>query len=324
MKRKFWLYGAGLIVLFLVGFGVSRFEPRRDSPQLVRRSQIALGTVVEIQVRGMAVDQADRAVTAAFQEIHRVETLLQDAASFKAGPIWAGPEVDWLLGQCNHFWHLSAGAFDCAIGPLVDAWGFNTPSPALPAPGDLVLALEQSGWQDLRAMPGGTWEAARPVSLAFGAIGKGYAVDRALAVLQEHGVGEALVNAGGDLSALGGSWSAGIQHPRHPGQLVAQFELVDQAAATSGDYEQFFIQDGRRYHHILDPRTGDPPGELQSVTVLAPSCTEADALATLVFVLGVDGLALVERLPGIEAYLVTANGEAVVSSGFQLTLRGDQ
>ena len=129
------------------------------------------------------------------------------------------------------------------------------------------------------------------MGLDLGAIAKGWAVDRAMEKLMARGIYNAIIDAGGDLRIIGSRpgkdfWRIGVQHPRDPGALLLTFDLKDTAIVTSGDYERFFITDGVRYHHILDPSTGQPARGCQSVTVLAPTAAEADACATAAFVLG--------------------------------------
>lgn len=154
----------------------------------------------------------------------------------------------------------------------------------------------------------------------LGGIAKGYAVEQGARILREAGVEYALLNAGGDTRVigdrLGQPWIIGIQHPRLEGEVATTLPLVDEAISTSGDYERFFIEDGRRYHHILNPATGEPTETLLSATVIGPDATLTDALATTVFVLGSEaGLRLVEDYPGFEAIVVEPTGQLLFSSG---------
>jgi thiamine biosynthesis lipoprotein len=163
----------------------------------------------------------------------------------------------------------------------------------------------------------------------LGGIGKGYAVDRAVAVLRAAGVRDFLVQAGGDMYAGGingdVAWRLGIQDPRGPGgESFASLDLSDATFSTSGDYERFFEKDGVRYHHILDPRTGQPARGVRSVTVVTATATAAEGLSKGIFILGPErGLALVERLPDADAVIVTADNQVLVSSGLRgrLTLK---
>ena len=153
------------------------------------------------------------------------------------------------------------------------------------------------------------------MGLDLGAIAKGWAVDRAMEKLMARGIRNAIIDAGGDLRIIGARpgkdfWRIGVQHPRDPGALLLTFDLKDTAIVTSGDYERFFMAEGVRYHHILDPSTGQPARGCQSVTVLAPTAAEADACATAAFVLGPSkGLAFLRARPGVRGVIVGADGE---------------
>lgn len=173
----------------------------------------------------------------------------------------------------------------------------------------------------------------------LGGIGKGYAVDRAIALLRERGLADVLIQAGGDLHVSGVNgerpWKLGITDPRPStplraspstalrasgpeGQAFATVELSNATFSTSGDYERFFIKDGVRYHHLIDPESGEPARGCRSVTIVAERAMLADALSTGVFILGpADGMALVEALPGVEAVIVSAKNEVLISSGLR-------
>ncbi len=294
------------------------------------RTQVALGTLVTISVRGMDRDAADAAVNAAFAEVRRIDTLFTTYGD--AGPIARlnrgddarvvlDAETAALVAQCDALTRQTDGAFDVALQHLITVWGFETGEPAVPSPVALEAARARSGWRHV-VLAGDTLVRTNGAALNFGAIAKGYAVDRAVAVLAQHGVREALVNAGGEVRATGGTWTVGVQDPRDPQRLVTEFHVTREAVATSGDYEQFFEADGRRYHHILDPSTGMSAGGCRSVTVIAPDDATADALATGIFVLGpTRGLALAERLSDVEVLIIDSAGRRTQSSGFDRFLR---
>ena len=157
----------------------------------------------------------------------------------------------------------------------------------------------------------------------LGGVGKGYAIDRAVTILRGGGLTDFMIQAGGDLFVAGRRgdrpWRVGLQDPRGaPNTLFAAIELTDAAFSTSGDYERFFMRDGRRYHHILDPDTGEPALRSRSVTIMATNSTVADGLSTGVFVLGAEqGMALIEKLPDVEGVIVTSNNQVQVSSGLK-------
>jgi len=157
----------------------------------------------------------------------------------------------------------------------------------------------------------------KPFLLDVRGVAKGYAVDAATEKLRKLGFTSAIINAGGDLRVLGRRpdgkpWRIAIRHPRRPGDLIGYVDVEDCAVATSGDYERFFIYQGKRYHHILDPRSGMPARTCESVTVMAPSAALADALATGLFVLGPQaGLRLTQVLDGVEAVFIYAEGDSI-------------
>jgi thiamine biosynthesis lipoprotein len=157
----------------------------------------------------------------------------------------------------------------------------------------------------------------------LGGIGKGYAVDRAVAIFRRRGLRDFIVQAGGDMYVGGRhgdrTWRLGIQDPRGPAnRIFASLELADATFSTSGDYERFFIKDGRRYHHIIDPRRGEPADLCRSVTLVTDRAVLADGLSKGVFIAGpAKGMALIERLPGVEGVIVTAENQVLVSSGLQ-------
>ncbi len=314
------------MLLFLAGYALAGLFEERPLTT-VKRTRIAMGTLIEIQVRQSQTGSAEAAIQAAFTEVARVEALL--SAQRPDSPLWRAnhaptstivvePEIYRLLQRSDEWWQRSDGAFDASLGALVTVWGFGGGSPALPLEHDRLDALEHSGWGQLQLLDQNRLKRPHRVELDLGGIGKGYAVQQAADALRRHGVQQALINAGGDIAAVGGGWRVGIQHPRRQGELIGTLALEDIAVATSGDYEQYFEQGGRRYHHILDPRSGMPAQGAQSVTVIAADCTDADALSTAVFVLGAaDGLALVESLPGVESLIVDKSGKILMSSGFR-------
>jgi thiamine biosynthesis lipoprotein len=158
------------------------------------------------------------------------------------------------------------------------------------------------------------------VRINLGGIGKGYVVERAAAMLRARGVEHALLNAGGDTRVIGDRrgqpWIVGIRHPRVADEVVTRLPLVDEAISTSGDYERYFEENGRRYHHIINPATGRPTEGILTVTVIGPDGTLTDGLDTAIFVLGVEkGLELIEAYPEYETIIVDAAGKVSYSKG---------
>ncbi len=288
-----------------------------------------MGTSVEITVSHGEAKQAEHAVEAAFQEVDRVDFLMSNyrsdsevsRISRNAGKkeILVSPETLEVIERALFFSRLSGGAFDITIGPVFRLWNFRerkTPDEAL-----LRENLKRLGYRKVRvdSAHSSVFLDEPGMEIDLGAIAKGYAVDRACQALGKKGVENFLVNAGGDLKAHGEKepgvpWVVGIQHPRLPSEFIAKLRPRNAAVATSGDYEKFFVKEGERYHHILNPVTGKPARQCQSVTVMAPSAMDADALATAVFVLGpAKGLSLLAKIANAHGIIVNARGNVLVS-----------
>jgi thiamine biosynthesis lipoprotein len=248
----------------------------------------------------------------------------------------APPALIELLRRSERFSELTDGAFDITVAPLLDLYRERTATGGtLPTDDEIADALELVDYRrvDVR---GTTVTLTLPLmAITLDAIAKGYAADRALATLAGLGIGRALVQAGGDIAAMVAAdapedeaWEVAIQDPRRAGGSLGTLRLIPEATpdagfrtevrgvATSGDYVNAFTSD-RSVHHILDPRTGRSPTELSSATVVAPSATDADALATSAMVMGREaGLAFLEELSGVEGLLVTRNGQILRTAGF--------
>jgi len=209
------------------------------------------------------------------------------------------------------------GAFDPTVLPLVEVWGwFSTPS--VPDSGVLDSALALVDWKKIK-LAGDTLIVPEGMGLDLGGIAKGFAVDEAVSFLMESGVEEGMVNAGGDIRVWGDrKWKIGVRNPRGTG-IIAVVELENCAIATSGDYERFFMVDGKRYHHILDGKTGFPASSgLVSVSVIAPTSVLADAYATAVFVMGVNrGLAWLESQDSIGGIVCTEDGDVLYTQDLE-------
>jgi len=307
------------------------WQPRARAEWFSRQAAI-MGTRVGVELWHDQAGPARAAMDAVLAEFRRLDQALspfieeselarvnREAASH---PVAVSAELFGLLEQSRHFSELTHGAFDitfASVGYLYDYRQGRRPTDAqiaarLPNIDYRQVELDPHTRQVHFGRPG--------VRIDLGGIAKGYAVDRAIALLQERGIKHALVSAGGDSRIIGDHegrpWHIGIRAPRDPQGMVAVLPLTDTAISTSGDYERYFEADGVRYHHILNPRTGRSAREERSVTILGPNATETDALSTSVFVLGTQaGLALVERLPEIEAVIIDSQGRMHYSDGLR-------
>jgi thiamine biosynthesis lipoprotein len=247
-------------------------------------------------------------------------------------PVPVSPEVLALVRRSLEVSRLTAGAFDITFLSVGRLWDFKAARPRLPDPEALRQALGGVGADKVVIDAGaGTVFLSDPrTRIGFGAIGKGWAANRAAAVMRAQGAAAGVVNAGGDLLAFGRRedgrpWRVGIANPLDRDRVFGYLEVTDQAVVTSGDYENFVIIDGERYSHILDPRTGYPAKEVRSATVVCPDAELADALATAVSVLGVEkGLALLDALNGVEGLLVDAAGKIHLSKNLSGRIVGPE
>ncbi len=223
---------------------------------------------------------------------------------------------------------LTQGAFDITVSPLLDLWGFTDNEQIIPREMEIEALLPLVDYRQLQLE-----EAAKTLYLPqkgmaidLGGVAKGYIIDKATEVLEKAGIKKAFINGGGDIRVLdtrtdGKPWRIGIRHPRstEADAVIAVIALTDEAVVTSGDYQRFFMSEGKRYHHILDPLTGYPAANgVISVSVIAETTAAADMLATSIMVLGLDeGLPLIESLPGVDAVIITSDMEIHVTSGIK-------
>jgi thiamine biosynthesis lipoprotein len=289
-----------------------------------------MGTLVEITVVADP-DKARSAVEAAFEEIKRVERLtsfhqpsaltsLNEQAGH--GPVKTDPELAELAEASLKIAAQTGGAFDPTVGPLSRLWGFSgAAEPRLPMQAEIDSALSKVGWKRVRIdISASTVDLPeRGMSLDLGGIAKGYALNRAATVLKDLGTRSALVNAGGDIIAIGEKssgkpWRIGVQDPRDQKGILAVVELKGRAIVTSGDYERVFFINDERYHHILDPKTGYPARGMQSVTIVFSDAVIVDGLSVAVFVAGPKkGMEMIQSVPGAAGLLVDAAGELHLS-----------
>jgi thiamine biosynthesis lipoprotein len=311
--------------------------------QLFEFERRCMGTRCTIAALHTDRAQVEQAVNRAVAEIDRLDAMMTtwtpasevsriNAAAGNGQVVAVSPETYDVLDRSKWIGDASGGAFDITIGVFTGLWKFDEDNDgSLPRRADVRARLPLVNYRDLLLDP--SFHTARLArkgqSINLGGIAKGLIVDRAVAKLRDSGLTDFLVQAGGDLYAAGRHgvrpWIVGIQDPRAGGGKArsadtsfALISLENSAFNTSGDYERFVIQNGKRYHHILDPRTGYPVTHTRSVTVLAPTSFQADTLDTAVFVMGAEkGMQLIRSLPGVEAVIVDAKNQLHVSPGLE-------
>jgi thiamine biosynthesis lipoprotein len=307
-------------------FARRRAEPH---PGWVTREEAIMGTAIRVELWCDDLREGEAAAAAVMQEMHRIDRTMSPhkpgselsrinrEAAQRAVPL--SEEMWGLLTRAVAFSALSGGAFDisyAAAGQHYDYRARKRPDAAT-----LAAAQARVGWRKLCLDPHGrTLRFAEPgMRIDLGGFAKGHAVDNAATLLRQRGIAHAMVSAGGDSRVIGDRcgrpWSVAIRDPRREGQAVAVLPLEDVSISTSGDYERYFDDGAERVHHLIDPATGRSPQGVHSVTVLADDGLSCEALSKAVFVLGpVQGLALIETVPGVDAVVVDSAGTLHASS----------
>ena len=323
-RRRFVLLAAG-------GASVALFPwltSRRHAPSLVTRQAWALGSDVSLSVAGLNEIAANRALDAAFAEIETVEQVMSlyrpnsQISVLNRDRRLSDPHPYLLtvLRAAAETSRASGGAFDITVQPLWEVCAAANRAGRVPTDAELSAAKAKIHWQQADITNGDVALREPVESITLNGIAQGFALDRALAALQAQGATSALIDTG-EIGSLGTKakndpWTAGIQHPREEDAYLAVADLDGRALATSGDYESSFSADFAR-NHIFDPRTGNSPGELASVTIVAPTGLQADALSTAAMVLGKSRtLDLIRKLPRVDALLVDKAGRVTQTAGF--------
>jgi thiamine biosynthesis lipoprotein len=295
-RRRFLSLGVGAFVVLTLPASL-----RRMSRQ-ARRSVPVMGTIADIVVVDPDDAKAQAAIDAAIRELRWVERTMSHftadsdvgRANLRAasGPVAVSAATAAVLDEALRWAEASDGRFDPCLGKASDLWNVGERR----APPSAAEARRFAGERLYRELEVDRWRGdhvvrfrSDAVAIDLGGIAKGYAVDRAVHALRERGVENALVNAGGDLYAIGRSedgdaWEVGVRDPRDPHRLAATLPVTDRALATSGDYFRYFDHGGRRYHHLIDPATGEPTtARHRSITIAGDSCMAADAGGTAAF-----------------------------------------
>lgn len=333
-RHLFFRYGLifSLSVLLLACSGLT----------IVRQESFVFGTRVEVLIAGVPEAQAHAAIAAVlqrFDQIHRTyhawqpsELTALNAALSRGERVPVSPDMLGLIQDSQAFSARSNGLFDPALGELIRLWGFHTDTfvPRLPDPAAVRSLLAAHPRMSDIIIDGNTVRSTNPaVALDFGGIAKGWALDQAAEILHANGIQDALINIGGNVMALGKkgdqAWSIGIQHPRQAGHLATLSLYDGEAVGTSGDYQRFFEIEGRRFSHLLDPRTGEPATGTEAVTVLITPQKKAgllsDASSKPIFLAGEQWPAMAAAMGVRHVLRVDLQGNITLSMAMRARLR---
>jgi thiamine biosynthesis lipoprotein len=291
-----------------------------------------MGTDVSVHIWQKNAKVASVIIEDTFAEVTRIEGLMSTYiegseiseinGGAAQGPVVAGGELIDLILRSLDISVLTRGAFDITYDSVGQYYDFRERQ--RPDAETIKEGLERIDYRlvEVDRLAGTVRFLAPGVRINLGGIAKGYAVERAVSLLRSRGVSHGIVTAGGDSRLLGDRlgqpFMVGIRDPRQDEAVVLTIPLEDEAISTSGDYERYFEEDGKRYHHIIEPATGLPAGGVLSATIVGPDAVLTDALSTSVFVLGVDqGLTLISTLPDYEGIVIDADGQLFYSDGLQ-------
>ncbi len=337
---EFYLSGKrNPLLMTLPSYKSDEHKIEEQKEPAVAESRLLMGTIAEITAYGDNTETVKGAINLAFEEIKRLDNLMsnykQESELSRVnreavkGPTTCDNELLHVIEESLRYSSITNGAFDITVGPLMKIWGFWRGEGRMPSQNELNAVMPAVSYKNIiisnSKNPGEKRISFKntQTQLDLGGIGKGYAVDKAFDVLKKNGITCACINFGGNIRVIGNppdsppgaGWKIAVQHPRQKDAILGYLELMDGAISTSGDYEKFFTIDGKRYTHIIDPRNGKPVENMVSVTILAKTAMQADALSTGVFVTNYkEGLKLIEKLDGVEAVLiyegVGANGRS--------------
>jgi len=326
------LSGSDLRHYYLSAVALIALLPLPASAEWYYETAEKMGTLITVQFWCDDPGAAPALTALAMSEMDRIEnamsTYISDTeisrvnASAADEPVVVSRELFDLLRKSLELSSFTGGAFDITYDSIGSQYDFR--ESVRPDEAAIQSSLSTIDYQlvELDESTLSVRFLRQGVRINLGGIAKGYAVERAVALLAEQGVTNASVTAGGDTRILGDRrgkpWVIGIRHPDRKDAVVTRLPLINEAISTSGDYERFFIEDGERYHHIINPESGKPTQGIRSATVLGPDGTMTDGLSTSVFVAGIEGgLAIIERLPGFETVIIDSSGQIHFSSGLQ-------
>jgi FAD:protein FMN transferase len=302
-----------------------------------KRTDAIMGTRIYVEIWDTDSAHGEASIDAVMAEMRHIDDLMshykpesqlsqinQHAAD---APVVVDKELFDLIKLSTHYSEITEGAFDITYASV--GYLYNYPKHIRPTEEQIKAALPAVNWRNMKFDDAhhSVFFEHKGMRIDVGGIGKGYAVDRGIEILQKRGIQHAVVTAGGDSRIIGkriaadGSereWLVAIRHPDDPNKVVTRIPLSDAAMSTSGDYERYFDENGVRYHHIIDPRTGHSASMVRSATIIGPTATQTDGMSKTAFVLGAEkALEIINRMPEYDAVFVKPDGKVLYSNGLR-------
>lgn len=304
----------------------------------ISKTEFVLGTVVTIKLYDNATEEVFTKVFDKLREIENKMTInsedsevIRINANAGKDSIKVSDDTFYVIEKGKYFSELSMGRFEISIGPLVKLWNIGSEDAKVPTQDEIENKKELVNFSNviLNESEKSVMLKEEGMTLDLGGIAKGYGADEVVKILREHGVEHAIANLGGNVFAYGNKpdgtpWKVGVQNPKSPrGDYIGIAEVVNKTVVTSGIYERYFEEEGKKYHHILDADTGYPvENNLAGVSIIADSSIDADSLSTAVFAMGIDeGMKLIESLENADAVFVTKDSEVYITSGLKASFK---
>lgn len=326
-KKTIFLLSLMFSLLILTGCGSDSAENLPEAED----NAFLMDTLVQMRAHG---ENAEVAVEESMERIKNIENLMSrtiedsDIYQLNNNPsqdISISQETKQVLEKAMYYAEITEGDFEPTIGALVDLWGIGSKDASVPTQAEIDQTLSNTGYRYLKFNNSSALITHKGVKLDLGGIAKGYAAEEVKKVVQKYDVDHAFVNLGGNVLVIGdkvdGSpWKIGIQDPREGrGNVMAIVDAVDLTIVTSGNYERYFEEDGKIYHHIIDPKTGYPAeNNLLSASIISKNSFDADALSTAVYVMGLEkGMNFIENLEDVDVMFITNELDVYISSGLK-------
>ena len=308
-----------LIILFLIAISLTIFLRETINTQ---KTDFVMDTIMTINAKGINSKNATKMAFERAREIEKRMTAHNIHSDLSTGILHS--DTKSVIGRGLYFGEKSDGLFDISIKPLMDLWNIKSANPKKPNDVDIKKALSFVDYKKVK-IEGERLILPQGMSLDLGGIAKGYAADEVARILRGNGIKDAIIDIGGNVVVIG-SKKIGIQNPLSVanGEYMGIIEATDCAVVTSGSYERNFVQDGKLYHHILNPHNGYPSNSgLLSATIIGKSSMDADAIATIVFILGENGLEFARKM-GVQAMTISKNNIVRTTGDFSLVITDDK